>query len=146
MIETQGERERRKGGREGGRSTSLPKDKIAIHNVTYVVTYLILVIDTVATLHDVLLDVPQVDGGRQFPPLPTALSSAPYPDWQVLVDEKGFGASGNSITRLPLPDLRPLQEHIIAWLIATISVHMHIAARIHECTINYHTYNMLALI
>ena len=84
-------------------------------------TYLILVVDTVATLDDVLLDMPQVDGGRQFPPLLAALCSAPHPDWEVLVNEECLGAGGYPIARLPLPDLRPLQEHIIAWLIATVS-------------------------
>ena len=83
-------------------------DSKGLGEYTRLPTYLILRIDTVATLHNVLLDVPQVDGGWQFSPLSTALSSAPHPDWQVLVDKKCLRTSGNPVTRLSLPDLRPL--------------------------------------
>ena len=101
-----------------------------LHNVPY----LILVVDAVATLDDVLLDVPEVDGGRQLPPLPAVLSRAPHPDRKVLVDEKRLGTGGDPITRLSLPDLRPLQEHIIARLIAkSVQEYTHIPLTICIC-------------
>ena len=77
--------------------------------------------------------MPEVDGGRQLPPLPAALCRAPHPDWKVLVDEERLGTGRDPISRLSLPDLRPLQEYIIARLIATSDI----AARIHTYAINY---------
>ena len=74
-ITCQREKERE---RERGMNKNTAVQKTAKgHNI--IATHLVLTIDTVATLDNVLFDMPQVDGGRQFPPLPTGLRSAPHP-------------------------------------------------------------------
>ena len=79
--------------------------------------HLVLGVGAVGTLDDVLFDVPQVDGGREFTPLPAGLCSAPHPHWQVLVNEEGLWTGRNPIPRLSLPNLRPLEEDIVAWFV-----------------------------
>ena len=102
------ERENR---REKGKRREIERGRVDI-------PHLILCICAVATLDNVLFDVSQIDQGRKLPPFLARLSRTPDPNRQILVDEEHLGTNGNTVARLPLPDLGPLQEQAIPWLVA----------------------------
>ena len=96
------------------------------------IPHLILCICAVATLDNVLFDVSQIDQGRKLPPFLARLSRTPDPDRQVLVDEEHLGTNGNTVARLPLPDLGPLQEQVIPWFVAVADNISHSERLIHN--------------
>lgn len=89
------------------------------------VHYLFLREGAIATLDYVLLDMVQVNGWRQFPPLPAVRSCALYPHWQVLVYHERLCSQWHAIPCLLFPHTAPLEEHLMAWLVATGNSHNH---------------------
>ena len=72
----------------------------------------------VATMHNVLLDVVQLDGGRQLPPFLALLPGAAHPHREVLVGEEDLRTRGNPIASFPLPHLRPVRVDAVPRLAA----------------------------
>lgn len=59
----------------------------------------------------------QVDGGREFSPLPAVSGSALDPDGQILINKECLGPWGYMFPSLLLPHLTPLCENIVPRLV-----------------------------